>query len=269
MASKNDQSASDPLNSCQRRPLPRFYLPELDPAAGHAMLPEDEAIHLTRVLRLRLGAEVAVFDGRGHEFRAEVEAAARGRVRVTLLEPIVPAPEMRVPLTLVQSVLKGEKMDSTVRDATMMGVAAIEPIITSRTIGRGVRDNTRWGRVAVASAKQCRRAVVPVIAEPCTFSDWLIRSAHGSRLLLVEPSTTESRGVAVEAISAPSSLRVLENHASGSLALIVGPEGGWSDEEVRQAEQAGCLAVSLGPLTLRADAVAVVAIAVARFALGE
>jgi 16S rRNA (uracil1498-N3)-methyltransferase len=248
--------------------LPRFYLPELDPAAGHAMLPEEEAIHLTRVLRLRSGADVAVFDGRGREFRAQVEAAARGRVRVTLLEPIVPAPEMRVPLTLVQAVLKGDKMDSVVRDATMMGVAAVEPIITSRTIGRGSRDNTRWGRVAVASAKQCRRAVVPVIAEACTFSDWLIRSAHGLRLLLVEPSTADSRAGSDE-VTAPSSLRVLEHHAPGSLALIVGPEGGWSDEEVRQAEQAGCIAVSLGPLTLRADTVAITAIAVARFALGE
>jgi 16S rRNA (uracil1498-N3)-methyltransferase len=248
--------------------LPRFYLPDLDPAAGHAMLPEEEAIHLTRVLRLRAGADVAVFDGRGREFRAQVEAAARGRVRVTLLEPIVPAPEMRVPLTLVQAVLKGDKMDSVVRDATMMGVAAVEPIIASRTIGRGSRDNTRWRRVAVASAKQCRRAVVPVIAETCTFPDWLIRSAHGLRLLLVEPSTTGTRAGSDE-VTAPSSLRVLENHAPGSLALIVGPEGGWSDEEVRQAEQAGCIAVSLGPLTLRADAVAITAIAVARFALGE
>jgi 16S rRNA (uracil1498-N3)-methyltransferase len=151
----------------------------------------------------------------------------------------------------------------------MMGVAAVEPIITSRTIGRGSRDNTRWGRVAVASAKQCGRAVVPVIAEPCTFSDWLFRSAHGLRLLLVEPSTTDSRAGSDEAVTPPSSLRVLENHAPGSLALIVGPEGGWSDEEVRQAEQAGCIAVSLGPLTLRAEAVAITAIAVARFALGE
>jgi 16S rRNA (uracil1498-N3)-methyltransferase len=266
---KNDQSASDLLNSCERRPLPRFYLPELDPAAGHAMLPEDEAIHLTRVMRLGAGAEIAVFDGRGREFRAQVEAAARARVRVALLEAIAPAPEMRVPLTLVQAVLKGDKMDAVVRDATMMGVAAVEPIITSRTIGRVSRDPSRLARVAVASAKQCRRAVVPAIAEPCAFSDWLIRSAHGLRLLLVEPSATDTGTDGGGVVKQPSSLRVLENHASGSLALIVGPEGGWTDEEVGQAEQAGCIPVSLGPLTLRADAVAIAAIAVARFALGE
>jgi 16S rRNA (uracil1498-N3)-methyltransferase len=240
--------------------LPRFYLPALDAVSSEAVLPEDEANHLTRVMRLGTGADIAVFDGRGREYRARVVSAARGRVRVALGEAIIPAPEVRVPLTLVQAVLKGDKMDAVIRDATMMGVSAIEPIITARTIARAPRDNQRWGRVAVASAKQCRRAVVPTIAEPREFDDWLIATAHGSRLLLVEPS----------AIDLPvSSLRVLEDHAPASLSLIVGPEGGWTGDEQRKAEQAGCIPVTLGPLTLRADAVAIAALAIARFALRD
>lgn len=240
--------------------LPRFYFPLLDPASPEGVLPEDEANHLTRVLRIGRGEDIAVFDGRGREFRARVTAAARGRVRIALLDPVAPAPEARVPLTLVQAVLKGDRMDGVVRDATMMGVSAIEPVITSRTIARAPRDIDRWHRVAVASAKQCRRAVVPAIAPPCRFGDWLPASAHGSRLLLVEPSAT---GVQT------SSLRVLEDHAPGSLALIVGPEGGWSVEEQQEAVASGCLAVTLGPLTLRADAVAIAALAAVRFALRD
>ena len=166
-----------------------------------------------------------------------------------------------MPLTLVQAVLKGDKMDDVVRDATMMGAAAIEPIVKAHTIARGKRtESDRWSRVAIASAKQCRRAVVPTIAVTREFSQWLASSAHGLRLILVEPSAARTE---IE------SLHVLENHAAGSLALIVGPEGGWSQEERAQADAAGCIAVTLGRLTLRADAVAVAAMAIARFALKD
>jgi 16S rRNA (uracil1498-N3)-methyltransferase len=239
--------------------LPRFYFPLLDPSLPDGVLPEEEANHLTRVMRLGKDDDIAVFDGRGREFRARVTAAARGRVRITLLDPITPAPEARVPLTLVQAVLKGDRMDAVIRDATMMGVAAIDPVVTSRTIARGARDTDRWARVAVASAKQCRRADVPAITAPSRFGDWLAASAHGLRLLLVEPSTGAET----------CSLRMLEDHAAGSLALIVGPEGGWSEEERRSAESAGCVAATLGPLTLRADAVPIAALAIARFALRD
>jgi 16S rRNA (uracil1498-N3)-methyltransferase len=241
--------------------LPRFYVPHLDSAVRETAMPADEANHLTRVMRLRVGDEIAVFDGRGHEFRASIVSAARGKVLIHLAEPIEPASEARVPITLVQAVLKGDKMDDVVRDATMMGAAAIEPIVTAHTIARARRtENDRWGRVAIASAKQCRRAVVPPIAATREFGEWLASSAHGLRLILVEPSAADLE---------IGSLRVLENHAAGSLALIVGPEGGWSQDERARADAAGCLAVTLGALTLRADAVAVAAIAIARFALKD
>ena len=241
--------------------LPRFYVPDLDPRERETALPPDEATHLTRVLRIEAGDDIAVFDGRGHEFRARVTSTSRRKVTAELLEPISAAPETRVPITLAQAVLKGEKMDAVVRDATMMGVVAIEPIITARTIARGPRpDNDRWTRVSIASSKQCRRAVVPTIHAPRPFDEWLQSSAHGLRLLLVEPAASASD---------ICSLHVLETRPAGSLALIVGPEGGWTAEERQTAEKAGCLAVTLGGLTLRADAVAVAALAISRFALND
>jgi 16S rRNA (uracil1498-N3)-methyltransferase len=241
--------------------LPRFYVPHLDPNVRETPLPADEATHLTRVLRLSAGDDVAVFDGRGREFRARVTDTARRKVLIELLEPIAAAPEARVPITLVQAVLKGEKMDAVIRDATMLGVSAIEPIITARTIARGPRaENDRWTRVSIASAKQCRRAVVPAIAPPRPFDEWVRSSAHGLRLMMVEPAATSTE---------ICSLHLLENHAAGSLALIVGPEGGWTADEREQAEQSGCLSVTLGGLTLRADAVAVAALAISRFALKD
>jgi 16S rRNA (uracil1498-N3)-methyltransferase len=244
--------------------LPRFYVPDLDLAVPKVALPAEEALHLTRVLRLGEGARVAVFDGRGHEFTARVAAASRNRVQVDLLERLTPAPEARVPLTLVQAVLKGDKMDDVVRDATMMGVTAIDPIITEHSIPRS-RDESgrateRWTRVAVSSAKQCRRATVPVVGPALPYAEWLSAGGPGLRLILVEPSGSSG---------AEQSLHLLEDHAPAALALIVGPEGGWSPDELRQAEASGCIPVTLGALTLRADAVAVAAIAMARFALED
>jgi 16S rRNA (uracil1498-N3)-methyltransferase len=241
--------------------LPRFYAPDLDPGGRMARLPADEANHLTRVLRLGIGDEVAIFDGRGHEFRAKVTAAAREIVEVELLDAVGPAQEPRVPLTLVQAVLKGDHMDEVVRDATMMGVTAIEPVITARTIARQTgRETERWTRVAIASAKQCRRATVPPIAAPRRFEEWLTKQAHGLPLILVEPAAASGD---------EASLRLLEHHAAGSIALIVGPEGGWTDEEREHAVAGACVPVTLGGLTLRADAIPIAALAVVRFALKD
>jgi 16S rRNA (uracil1498-N3)-methyltransferase len=241
--------------------LPRFYAPDLDPSLRTARLPPEEANHLTRVLRLGAEDEVAVFDGRGHEFRACVTTAAREVVEVELLERITPAPEPRVPLTLVQAVLKGDRMEEVIRDATMMGVTAIEPVITARTIARREgRDTERWTRVAVSSAKQCGRATVPSIAPPRPFDEWLNTQAHGLPLLLVEPSASSGD---------EASFRLLENHPAGSIAIVVGPEGGWTTDERQRAVAGLCVPVTLGGLTLRADAIPIAALTVVRFALRD
>ena len=111
----------------------RFFAPAAGVPGDRILLPVDEAEHLTRVLRLSSGDRVRVFNGRGAEFEAVVDAADREGVRLTIGAPCVPAPEPRVAITLAQAVLKGDKMDDVVRDAVMMGVAAIHPIVTARS----------------------------------------------------------------------------------------------------------------------------------------
>lgn len=240
--------------------LPRFFVPDLNPDAGEAHLPADEARHLTRVMRLGVGDEVAVFDGRGHELRACVSEASRDVVRVELVERLTPAPEAHIPLTLVQAVLKGDKMDEVVRDATMMGVTAIEPIVSARTIAKR-QSVERWARVAVSSAKQCRRAVVPRIGDTKRLAEWLAEAPCELTLLLVEPAAAGGAETSMRAL--------LDRAAPASVAVVVGPEGGWTPEERDAMVAAGCVAVTLGGLTLRADAVPLAAIAIVRFGLGD
>ena len=231
---------------------------------GTATLAPEEAHHLSRVMRLGAGDEIAVFDGRGREFRARIERAARGSVSLRLLDAIEPAAEPGVRVTLAQALLKGDKMDEVVRDATMMGVAAVQPIGSEHTEVRraaawDARAQERWTRVAIASAKQCRRAVVPAIGAPTPFAQWIAHDTAPLRLLLAEPSAdVQAHGLAA-----------LNGPRPASASLLVGPEGGWSAAEVQAALGAGWTPITLGRRTLRADAVAVVAIGVLQYLWGD
>lgn len=244
--------------------LPRFYVPEAASGGTFAVLPPDEAHHLSHVLRLGAGAEVTVFDGVGHEFLARVEEVSHTGVRVRVLAAREPAPEPMVPITLVQAVLKGNHMDNVVRDAVMMGVAAIQPVSTEHgqvrlsALGRG-SSVERWRRLAVAAAKQCRRAVLPTIHTARAFGD-VVSEAPGEgamRILLVEPAAS---------VPGTRDARVLNEQAAPRSAVVgVGSEGGWTAQEVEAALANGWLAVTLGRRTLRADAVPITAIGVLQF----
>jgi len=243
----------------------RFFAPSLDPGDETVALPREEAEHLTRVLRLGAGDTVAVFDGRGREFLAKVTSAARRDVRVRLLSRVDAAAEPSVSLTLVQAVLKGDKMDDVVRDAVMLGVSAIQPIVTKRaevTVAALLRSARvdRWRRVTLASVKQSHRAVVPEIRVPLTLDTFLDEPPASVRLMLVEPAVATG----VEPVS------VLQAEGTPSdAAVLVGPEGGWTEQECAAARAKGVRLVTLGHRTLRADAVAVAAISVLLFLWGD
>ena len=206
------------------------------------------------MLRLGVGAVVDVFDGRGELWRAEVVAAGKKSAAIRPIERGIPAREIGVRVTLVMSVLKADKMDDIVRDAVMMGVSAIQPVVSERaeirmaTLVKSERV-ARWQRIAVASVKQCGRAVVPVVAEALAFDAYLAQSAGRVRLLCVEPAADNAAVQSVRDVKTPAAADVM-----------VGPEGGWSPAEVLAATNAGAVPVSLGPRTLRADAVPIVAL---------
>ncbi len=245
--------------------VPRFYAPALRPDSLAIELPAEEAEHLTRVLRLGTGATVRVFDGRGLECRARVVHAARTDVRLDIEGLVESAAEPRVRLTLAQAVVKGDKMEGIIRDAVMLGVVAIHPLLTARcdvpeaAFSSGTRIE-RWRRIVISSVKQCGRAVVPELAGPESLELCLRRSREGLRLMLVEPGVgaEATTGEALGRLSPPDSAEVL-----------VGPEGGWTPAEVSMAQSAGCLLVTLGQRTLRADATPLIALGVLQYLWGD
>src|SRR5688572_9751825 len=235
-----------------------FYGPDVQAVGDVAALPDDAARHLTRVLRLKAGDAVRVFNGRGGEFEGVIASVGRKTVEVRAAEAREAAREARVAMTLALAVLKGDKMDDVVRDAVMIGVVSIQPILTTRTevtraaLERG-RRTERWQRVAVSSAKQCGRAVVPAILEPLSFDALpgaiAAMRLPGPALMLVEP------GASAESLS----LGDLDQVPPRETMLVIGPEGGWTREEI-DAAAGPCRLLTLGGRTIRADAMATVAI---------
>lgn len=260
-------------------------------AAGPLELPPDEAHHLQHVLRARVGTLVRVFDGAGHEWDARVARIDRRAVLVDLVAPAAPRPEWGVDVVLAQAVLKGERMDEVVRDATMLGVAGVQPMTTAHDAVGGragsPRLRERWLRVAIASAKQCGRAVVPSIAAVLPFDAAIVARGDRVGLLLVEPAAVARLphagrdAVAVSSCgeaAAPRpgtggptlSLEELRTKARASGAhVLVGPEGGWAPGEVAGAVAAGYHPWTLGALTLRADVMALCVLSVLRYSWRE
>jgi 16S rRNA (uracil1498-N3)-methyltransferase len=239
---------------------PRFHVKEAAPGARVA-LPEHAAHHAREVLRLRGGASVRVFDGRGAEFEAELEEVSRRVVSARLGAAVAPRPESPLRLVLAVSPLKGDRMELVVQKATELGVSAIWPVVTFRTDAaarpalKGSRGE-RWDRVASGASEQCGRAVVPEVAETTTLDEMVARAFDGPRVALLETPG-----------HAP--LASLSLDPSSGLLLLVGPAGGFEPAEAAALREAGFTPASLGPRILRAETAAVAAVAIAAALWGD
>ncbi len=247
----------------------RFYAPPEAFArdSGSVMLAADEARHLRDVLRLERGAEVFVFDGAGREYRCIVGECARSLVKLEVAEEVAAArPESRLSLRLAVALLKGEKFDLVVQKATELGATEIVPLITKQADVRlrdeadGSRRTARWQRIALEAAKQSGRALVPAIAAPRLFSS-LIEASGGGEEWRVMFTEREGRGLLEMITEAPARV--------SSATALIGPEGGWTDEEIAGARDAGWSLVTLGGRILRAETAAITATVLLQHLCGD
>jgi 16S rRNA (uracil1498-N3)-methyltransferase len=248
----------------------RFYAPpnaftrELDTVN----LASDEARHLRDVLRLKPGDEVYVFDGAGKEFHCRVEQSRRDSAQLKVISEVDPArPESPLQLTLAVALLKGEKFDLVVQKATELGVARIVPLVTKHADIR-LRDESdsakrvaRWQRIAIEAAKQSGRAVVPEVDRPVAFGSVIqAAAADGERRNLMF-SEREGQSLPDAAKSVTAKITYI--------TALVGSEGGWADEELDAARDAGWTIVTLGGRTLRAETAAITVTALIQHLYGD
>jgi 16S rRNA (uracil1498-N3)-methyltransferase len=223
------------------------------------VLSDEEAHHAHRVLRLDRGDPARVFDGAGHEWAGTIHEIGPRRVTIAVDRPVEIAPEPPTEVTLAVGLLKGDQMDTVVRESTMLGAAAIIPLVSTRVVAparaRIEAARERWRRVAVQSSKQCGRAVVPIVRDPAGLEAVLIDPTYDARVMLAEPGTQ----VPADRPPAPPSRRAGDRRPRA--LLLIGPEGGWTADEVRLAASVGAQLWRLGPRTIKAETVPAVALA--------
>jgi 16S rRNA (uracil1498-N3)-methyltransferase len=230
-------------------------------APAQVQLPEPAAHHALRVLRLRAGDPVVLFNGRdGRNYRGEFAGDGRSGAQVVVSAASEPQPEAPLHITLAQGISRGERMDLVLQKATELGVNVIQPLFCERSVVRlqGERLEARqrhWTGVIRSASEQCGRTRLPQLRPATTLGTWLERYADDTPIIQLDPA-------------AACALRGMPPPA-GRIGILVGPEGGLSAAERAMATTAGCRSVHLGPRVLRTETAPLAALAIIQAMWGD
>jgi 16S rRNA (uracil1498-N3)-methyltransferase len=244
--------------------MARFFLPRKQIHDGHGIVDGQELEHLRKVLRLKPGDPITVFDESGREHEAVIRSLSAEQGRVEILHSHDAQRESPLQITLAVGLTKGDKLDFVVEKATELGVQVIIPFSSAFSVpkldARKIATRTeRWQKIALSATKQCGRTRVPQIEPLCSLQEWLARSQpQGVKLFFWEKE-------------AQCSLRQLhEKYSSAQTVLLtIGPEGGFSAEEAELARRCGFELAHLGRRILRAETAALTALTLVQFLWGD
>ena len=239
--------------------LTRVYVEEKLAAGKSCVIEGSAANHIMRVLRLRDGDALTLFDGHGGEYGARITGFSRDSVQVGVQEHRDVERESRLDLTLAQGISRGERMDWVMQKATELGVARIVPVITERTVVKlderqSARKVEHWRGIVIAACEQSGRNRVPEVTAPRAFHEVLREDARAGRKLLLSPV---------------GSLNARDLALTGTATLLVGPEGGLSPGEQDLAIGAGFEQVRMGPRILRTETAAIAALTIFQHDFGD
>ncbi|MFS2261221.1 16S rRNA (uracil(1498)-N(3))-methyltransferase [Vibrio vulnificus] len=239
--------------------IPRIYHPETIQLLGVIALSDDAAGHIGRVLRMKEGQEVLLFDGSGAEFPAVISEVGKKSVMVELSERVERSSESPLDLHLGQVISRGEKMEFTIQKSVELGVNTITPLISDRC---GVKlDEKRfekklaqWQKIAISACEQCGRNTIPEIRPIMSLEAWCAEEYDGLKLNL-HPRAKYSINTLPEPVT--------------KVRLLIGPEGGLSSEEIDMTQQYQFEETLLGPRVLRTETAALTAITALQVRFGD
>ncbi|MDR0702883.1 MAG: 16S rRNA (uracil(1498)-N(3))-methyltransferase [Azoarcus sp.] len=238
---------------------PRFYFPGILPRVGEIAFPPAAAHHALKVLRLASGDAVTLFDGSGGELRARLDIRARSAYAVDGQWLETDGRESPLALVLVQALISAGKMDWAIQKAVELGASGFIPLLSARSLphpgdGRAARKSEHWRQTIIAACEQCGRNRLPFIAPVQNLAAYLGRRQDAMRLLFLPGGPR---------------LSTIRPLPSIPVHLLIGPEGGWSEEEQMLCQRAGCQPVGLGPRILRTETAGLAAIAALQALAGD
>jgi len=243
--------------------MPRFYVPNPHIEKEMLKIEGNEVRHIRRVLRLKVGDNLSVFDGSGREYEGTIVEEDPSAVMVMVQNILSSKTESHLEITLAQSMVKGEKMDYLIQKATELGVKKIIPFFSYRSVplldkSKRLKRYHRWERIAVEASKQCGRGGVPKIEPLKDYSEMLQTAPLDSLRLILWERVGESLKEVLK-----------ESKEKRKVFFIVGPEGGMSDEEVEHAKRSGFIPVTLGRRILRSETASLCLLSILQYERGD
>lgn len=239
--------------------MPRFPIKQSQIKNGQATISGSDYRHIVKVLRLQIGNTITLFDESGMEHLGKIQEITTKEISIAIAESRNAETESKLNIHLLQGIPKGDKMDLIVEKVTELGVKTIIPIITERAQVRETKKIQRWQRIAVESSKQCGRVKPPEIHEAISFQEAVqFNNNSDLRIILYEKYKDRLQDTLRKVTEFPV-----------NVVLFIGPEGGFSEDEVKTAQQKGFITSGLGPRILRTETAGIVAIAVLQFVYGD
>jgi len=237
----------------------RIFLEELSPLKQPVVIRDEKAHYLFSVLRCKTGEGLIVTDEKGCSYTAQILSASKKEVTIDITGGYILNTESNLDIILIQGLLKGEKMDFVIQKTTELGVSAIIPVITERSQLRDTRKHPRWKKIAEEASRQSGRTKIPEIFETCSFKNIFDIPVliSGKGIIFWEQGGEKLPAVASRL-----------SHTD-KIFLIIGPEGGFSEEEVLLASEKGFFTATLGSRILRAETASIAAVSIIQFALGD
>lgn len=240
--------------------ISRFYCPIPLSTNQSIELPPEVHRHAIQVLRLTIGEPLILFNGQGGEYLARLAQVEKRRSQVSIEQFIDADRESPLNITLVQSLIKPDKFDIAIQKSVELGVTHIQPVISERSVAKIKNDKVdkklqHWQGIIIAACEQSGRTMIPEIAEPVRLNHWLDQASTALRLMMLP--------------TASQSLKTLSIDPPTNIELLIGPEGGFTDQEEQHCLERHVQTVTFGPRILRAETAAAAGISLLQHRWGD